>query len=136
MLISREHGAIPVLVSLIRHQDTKVQITALGALKNLSYGRMTDENKHAIVSDHGLGEIMAALRQARVAEVREPLTALLWNLSSCEELKLQMIKVCLHDLVEIIMVPYTGWNTALATEPTARPGPVQWNSELKNTTGL
>ena len=30
----REHGAIPVLVSLIRHLDTKVQIMPLGALKN------------------------------------------------------------------------------------------------------
>ena len=70
-----------------------------------------------------------------MTEIRDLLTSLLWNLSSCEELKLQMIQCCLHDLVEIMMVPLTGWNTEDAREANARPKPVQWNLELKNTTG-
>lgn len=124
-----------MLLSLIRHPDNKVQITVLGALKNLSYGRTMDENKHIIASDHSLTEIMVALKNSRVSEVRELLTALLWNLSSCEGLKLKMMKSCLHDLVQIVMVPYTGWNTEDSREPTARPQRVTWNAELKNTTG-
>lgn len=122
-------------MTLIRHQDTKVQITVLGALKNLSYGRATDDNKHMIASDHSLTEIMMALKNSRVSEVRELLTALLWNLSSCEALKLKMMKACLHDLVQIVMVVYTSWNTEDAREPAARPHRIVWNAELKNTTG-
>lgn len=131
----REQGAIPILVSLIRHTDTKVQITVLGALKNLSYGRVTDQNKQVIANDHNLMEIMIALKNSRVSEVRELLTALLWNLSACESLKLKMMKVCLHDLVEIVMVPYTTWNTEESRVSTARPRAVTWNVELRNTTG-
>ncbi len=79
---------------------------------------------------------MLALKNSRIQEVRELLTGLLWNLSSCEDLKLKMIKACLHDLVEIVMVPHTGWNTQNSRELTARPRSVMWNIELKNTTGL
>lgn len=107
----------------------------LGALKNLSYGRVTDENKHVIANDHNLTEILVALKNSRVSEVRELLTALLWNLSACESLKLKMMKACLHDLVEIVMVPYTVWTMEEAREPTARPRAVMWNVELRNTTG-
>ena len=63
---SSEHGAIPVLTSLIRHQDPKVVATVLGALKNLSFGRTTTDNKHAIASDHALMDIMMALRNTQV----------------------------------------------------------------------
>ena len=122
-------------MNLIRHSENKVQITALGALKNLSFGRKMNENKQLIGNDHGLMEIMTALKKSRVSEVRELLTGLLWNLSSCEELKMRMIQCCLHDLVEIVMVPHTGWNTEIARELTARPQRVHWNNELKNTTG-
>ena len=111
-------------------------MTVLGALKNLSYGRATDDNKQVIANDHNLTEIMMALKNSRVAEVRELLTALLWNLSACEGLKLKMMKECLHDLVEIVMVPCTGWSTEEARDPTGRPRVVTWNAELRNTTGL
>ena len=122
-------------MGLVRHSETKVQITALGALKNLSFGRNMNENRLLIGSDQGLNEIMATLKKSRVSEVRELLTGLLWNLSSSEDLKMRMIQGCLHDLVEIVMVPHTGWNTEVARLPTARPQAVHWNNELKNTTG-
>ncbi len=122
-------------MNLLRHSETKVQITALGALKNLSFGRTMNENKQLIGSDHGLTEIMALLKKSRASEVRELLTGLLWNLSSCEDLKMRMIQSCLHDLVEIVMVPHTKWTTEVASLPTARPQPIYWNNELKNTTG-
>ena len=68
--------------------------------------------------------------------MRELLTALLWNLSSCEELKLKLMKACLHDLVEMVIVTYTCWNTEDAREPAPRPQAISWNTELKNTTGM
>ena len=41
----------------------------LGALRNLSYGRSNEENKLEIAGEHGLSEIMLALRMSRVPEV-------------------------------------------------------------------
>ena len=67
---SRQFGAIPVLVSQLRNADTKVQISILGALRNLSFGRSNDENKLVIANEHGLPEVMLALKMSRVAEVR------------------------------------------------------------------
>ena len=41
----------------------------LGALRNLSFGRSNEENKLEIAGEHGLSEIMLALRMSRVPEV-------------------------------------------------------------------
>ena len=46
-----------------------MQIAVLGALQNLSYGRANKENKLQITGEHGLPEIMLALRMSRVPEV-------------------------------------------------------------------
>ena len=77
-------GAIPALVAQLRRPETRVQIAVLGALRNLSFGRANDENKMEIAGEHGLAEILLALKMSRVVEVRDLLTSLLWNLSSCE----------------------------------------------------
>ena len=65
----RQFGAIPVLVSQLRNPDHKVQVSVLGALRNLSFGRSNEENKLEIAGEHGLSEIMLALRMSRVPEV-------------------------------------------------------------------
>ncbi len=46
--------------------------------------------------EHGLTEILLALRMSRVAEVRELLTGLLWNLSSCEVRKTPLKSICIY----------------------------------------
>ncbi|XP_064385497.1 catenin delta-1-like isoform X2 [Halichondria panicea] len=131
----RTYGAIPALVNQLRRPETRVQMAVLGALRNLSFGRANDENKMEIAGEHGLAEILLALRMSRVAEVRELLTGLLWNLSSCEEMKLRIIKSSTHDIVELTMVPYTGWSLEAAKDPLAKPSFIQWNIELRNITG-
>ena len=73
-----------MLVNQLRNPETKVQISVLGALRNLSFGRANDENKLEIAGEHGLAEVLLALKMSRVSEVRDLLTSLLWNLSSCE----------------------------------------------------
>ena len=42
----------------------------LGAMRNLSFGRVNDENKLMIVREKGLEELMMALKMSRVMEVR------------------------------------------------------------------
>lgn len=80
----RQFGAIPILVNQLRNMDTRAQIAVLGALRNLSFGRTNEQNKLEIAGDHGLTEILLALKKSRVAEVRELLTSVLWNLSSSQ----------------------------------------------------
>ena len=41
----REFGAIPVLINKLNYPDMKVQLAVLGALRNLSYGRLNDDSK-------------------------------------------------------------------------------------------
>jgi len=52
--------------------------------RNLSYGRQNDENKRAIKNAGGITSLIALLRKSNDAEVKELVTGVLWNLSSCE----------------------------------------------------
>ena len=46
-----------------------------------------------------------------------------------------MVKTCIPDLVNVVLVPYSSWNVDIAREQLAKPDIVQWNPELRNTTG-
>lgn len=52
--------------------------------RNLSYGRQNDENKRAIKDAGGLPNLIRLLKKTRDNEVKELVTGILWNLSSCE----------------------------------------------------
>ena len=73
-----------MLVKQLRNMDTRAQIAVLGALRNLSFGRTNEANKLEIAGEHGLTEILLALKKSKVSEVRELLTSVLWNLSSSQ----------------------------------------------------
>lgn len=60
------------------------------SFRNLSYGRQNDENKRAIKNAGGIPFLMNLLKKPSDAEVKELVTGVLWNLSSCE--------VCYPDL--------------------------------------
>ena len=55
---------------------------------------------------------------------------------SCQDLKLNMVQVCVADLVDHVLIPYSGWNWDISRDPRAKPILVQWNVELKNITGV
>ena len=65
----RQYGALPALIGQLRNEDAKVVVPILGALRNLSFGRINDENKLMIVRERGLEELMRALKTSRVMEV-------------------------------------------------------------------
>jgi hypothetical protein len=52
--------------------------------RNLSYGRQNDENKRAIKNAGGIPSLINLLRKSSDGEVKELVTGVLWNLSSCE----------------------------------------------------
>ena len=65
----RQYGAIPSLISQLRHPDFRVQLAVLGALRNMSYGRTSNESKVEIADDPGLGELTILLKITSHAEV-------------------------------------------------------------------
>lgn len=81
---TRSLGGIPPLVQLLNHDSPDVYRNACGALRNLSYGRQNDENKRAIKNAGGVPALINLLRRTSDADVKELVTGVLWNLSSCE----------------------------------------------------
>ena len=81
---TRSLGGIPPLVQLLDSESPDVYRNACGALRNLSYGRQNDENKRAIKNAGGVPALINLLRRTSDADVKELVTGVLWNLSSCE----------------------------------------------------
>lgn len=81
---TRVLGGIPPLVGLLSHDQPELHRNACGALRNLSYGRQNDENKKAIKSAGGIPSLVRLLKKTPDNEVKELVTGVLWNLSSCE----------------------------------------------------
>lgn len=88
--------------------------------RNLSYGRQNDENKRAIKNAGGIPLLINLLRKTADAEVKELVTGVLWNLSSCEDLKKSIIDDGLqvrYSILSSIEVFSAGYGHILAFEP-------------------
>ncbi|XP_049721142.1 splicing regulator ARVCF isoform X6 [Elephas maximus indicus] len=128
----RQLRGLPLLVALLDHPRAEVRRRACGALRNLSYGRDTD-NKAAIRDCGGVPALVRLLRAARDNEVRELVTGTLWNLSSYEPLKMVIIDHGLQTLTHEVIVPHSGWEC----EPNedSKPRDAEWTTVFKNTSG-
>lgn len=128
----RQLRGLPLLVALLDHPRAEVRRRACGALRNLSYGRDTD-NKAAIRDCGGVPALVRLLRAARDNEVRELVTGTLWNLSSYEPLKMVIIDHGLQTLTHEVIVPHSGWEQ----EPNedSKPRDAEWTTVFKNTSG-
>ncbi|KAF6216349.1 hypothetical protein GE061_000690 [Apolygus lucorum] len=122
-------GGIPPLVNLLAHDTPDVYRNACGALRNLSYGRQNDENKRSIKNAGGIPLLMNLLRKSTDADVKELVTGVLWNLSSCEDLKRAIIDDGLSIIVNQIIIPHSGWG------PNAV-GDTCWSTVFRNTSGV
>lgn len=67
-------GGIKHLVDLLDHKVLEVQRHACGALRNLVYGRVTDDNKIAVRNAGGVPALLRLLRTTVDTEVRELVT--------------------------------------------------------------
>ncbi|XP_049620553.1 splicing regulator ARVCF isoform X2 [Suncus etruscus] len=128
----RQLRGLPLLVALLDHPRAEVRRRACGALRNLSFGRDTD-NKAAIRDCGGVPALVRLLRAARDSEVRELVTGTLWNLSSYEPLKMVIIDHGLQTLTHEVIVPHSGWER----EPNedSKPRDAEWTTVFKNTSG-
>ncbi|XP_041701182.2 LOW QUALITY PROTEIN: plakophilin-4 [Coregonus clupeaformis] len=126
-------GGIQHLVDLLDHKAVEVQKSACGALRNLVYGKATDDNKVALRNSGGIPALLRLLRKTTDNEVRELVTGVLWNLSSCDAVKMTIIRDALRTLTNTVVIPHSGWSSANYREETK----LKFHSSLllRNTTG-
>ncbi|MEJ1278166.1 plakophilin 4 [Cricetulus griseus] len=126
-------GGIKHLVDLLDHRVLEVQKNACGALRNLVFGKSTDENKIAMKNVGGIPALLRLLRKSIDAEVRELVTGVLWNLSSCDAVKMTIIRDALSTLTNTVIVPHSGWNNSSFDDD--HKIKFQTSLVLRNTTG-
>ncbi|GAB0092109.1 catenin delta-2 [Sergentomyia squamirostris] len=126
---TRNLGGIPPLVALLDHENTDVCRNACGALRNLSYGRQNDENKRAIKVAGGITALIELLKRTTESEVKELVTGVIWNMSSCEDLKRYIIDDGVGVIVTLVIIPHSGWDTV-------SPGETCWSTVFRNASGI
>ncbi|XP_075286145.1 plakophilin-4 isoform X3 [Opisthocomus hoazin] len=126
-------GGMKHLVDLLDHRVLEVQKNACGALRNLVYGKSTDENKIAMKNVGGIPALLRLLRKSVDAEIKELVTGVLWNLSSCDAVKMTIIRDALSTLTNTVVVPHSGWNSASFDDD--HKIKFQTSLVLRNTTG-
>uniref|UniRef100_A0A8B9ZJ57 Plakophilin-1 n=1 Tax=Anas platyrhynchos TaxID=8839 RepID=A0A8B9ZJ57_ANAPL len=85
-----------------------VQRAAAGALRNLVFRNPT--NKIETRRQNGIRECVSLLRRTGNTEIQKQLTGLLWNLSSTDELKEELIQEALPVLTDCVIIPFSGWS--------------------------
>ncbi|XP_061552808.1 plakophilin-1 [Phycodurus eques] len=104
---------IPTLVSLLRSPSPAVSQAAAGALRNLVF--KNHKNKLQVQHCGGIAKALQLLKETECSETQKQITGLLWNLSSADELKGELIATALPALTENVAVPFTRWSDDSAT---------------------
>ncbi|XP_016089589.1 catenin delta-1-like [Sinocyclocheilus grahami] len=131
----RRLKGIPALVSMLDNPKKEVHYAACGALKNISYGRDPD-NKIAIKNCDGIPALVRLLRKTRDQDLTDTITGTLWNLSSHDSVKMEIVDHALHALSDEVMVPRSGWERGNeGGEESCKPRHLEWETALTNTTG-
>ncbi|XP_037946325.1 catenin delta-2 isoform X2 [Teleopsis dalmanni] len=126
---TRTLGGIPPLVRLLSYEIPEIHKNACGALRNLSYGRQNDENKRAIKNAGGIPALINLLCKTQESEVKELVTGVLWNMSSCEDIKRTIIDDGLVVFVNNIIKPHSGWDPVC-------PGETCYSTVFRNASGV
>ncbi|XP_029906487.1 plakophilin-1 [Myripristis murdjan] len=98
-------NGIPPLVALLQSPSVQVSQTASATLRNISF--KNNSAKEEIQRCEGITEAVALLRNTDSSETQKQLTGLLWNLSSVDSLKPDLVKSALPVLMESVILPYT-----------------------------
>ncbi|XP_051931083.1 plakophilin-1-like [Hippocampus zosterae] len=102
--VMKRKGIAP-LVALLHSSNPTLRQTASAALRNLAF--KNNDNKAEIQRCGGIASAVALLRETNSLETQKQLTGLLWNLSSANSLKTDLLKSTLAVLMERIILPYT-----------------------------
>ncbi|NXU44868.1 PKP1 protein, partial [Drymodes brunneopygia] len=72
--------------------------------------RANPQNKMETRRQNGIRECVSLLRRTGNTEIQKQLTGLLWNLSSTDELKEELIQEALPVLTDCVIIPFSGWS--------------------------
>lgn len=61
-------------------------------------------------------------------------TGTLWNLSSHDSVKMEIVDHALHALADEVIVPHSGWEKG-GGEESSKPRHLEWDTSLTNTAG-
>ncbi|KAM9799018.1 plakophilin-1 [Syngnathus typhle] len=100
-----KYKGIPPLVALLNSSNPDLTQTTSAALRNLAF--KNNDNKEEIQHCGGITSAVALLRQTDSTEIQRQLTGLLWNLSSANSLKTDLLKSTLPVLMKRVIQPYT-----------------------------
>ncbi|KAK1806563.1 hypothetical protein P4O66_005070 [Electrophorus voltai] len=129
----RRQGGVPLLVDLLDHRMAEVHRSACGALRNLVYGKANDDNKVALKNCGGIPALVRLLRKTSDVDIRELVTGVLWNLSSCDALKMPIIQDALAVLTNTVIIPLSAWDVSPHQED--RKLQMHTSQVLRNATG-
>ncbi|XP_016130906.1 plakophilin-1-like [Sinocyclocheilus grahami] len=109
---------IPPLVNLLSSSNPQVQETVAAALRNVVFKNQA--NKEEVQRCGGITQIVQLLGNSN-SETQKHLTGLLWNLSSADNLKADLLRIALPALTEKVIEPFSAStddnsNTSLAPE--------------------
>ncbi|GFS82697.1 catenin delta-2 [Nephila pilipes] len=134
---ARSLGGIPPIIELLNQDIPEIQRNACAALRNLSYGRQNDENKRAIRNADGIPALVKLLRKTPDNEIRELITGIFWNLSSCEDLKRPIIDDALTVLVNHVIIPHSGYDRSRNPLDQIKPQhDLYWSTVFRNASGV
>uniref|UniRef100_A0A667WK02 Catenin delta 1 n=1 Tax=Myripristis murdjan TaxID=586833 RepID=A0A667WK02_9TELE len=117
------------------HTDD-ITVTLQHSLKNISYGKDPD-NKIAIKNCDGVPALIRLLRKTHDQDLTDTITGTLWNLSSHDSVKMEIVDHALHALSDEVMVPHSGWERGSngGGEENCKPRHLEWETALTNTAG-
>ncbi|KAL6458422.1 hypothetical protein MHYP_G00336520 [Metynnis hypsauchen] len=95
---------IAPLVSLMSSPNPRVQQTAASALRNLVFKNQA--NKEEVQRCGGITQAVQLLKDTDSAETQKHVAGLLWNLSSADSLKPELLRSALPVLTETILEPF------------------------------
>ncbi|XP_018102029.1 plakophilin-1 [Xenopus laevis] len=127
-LVYQSNG-ISKLISLLQSPNENVQQAAAGALRNLVFKNAA--NKLETSQKGGTREAVSLLKRTSNPDIQKQLTGLLWNLSSTDQLKDELVKEALPVLNEHVVIPYSGWSDHSMSNQNCIPDP----EVFFNTTG-
>lgn len=99
---------IPALVTLLRSPNSGVSQAAAGALRNLVF--KDQNNKMEVQRCGGIAKALQLLKETDSTETQKQITGLLWNLSSADQLKEELMATALPALTENVVIPFTCWS--------------------------
>ncbi|XP_075917053.1 catenin delta-2-like [Petromyzon marinus] len=109
-----------VVVCASPHLPVPPQVRACEVLQVLSSNHV---GALALCNNGGIAAFASLLGRTHNPHTLEKITGTLWNLSCHEPLRAALVELCLPALVELVLVPESGWRSNVGDKPSSPSSP-------------